>query len=502
MFAPHELAERARSFADRPAVRVDGGSSLTYGQWEARADGVARGLVASGVEPGDRVVLLLTNDEACDFAVGYIACQRAGAAAVPVNPRYAAHELDHVLADVGARLVIADSQADRVRGLPVRSCASLDDRDGPAVVVELSPDDLAEIFYTSGTTGLPRGVASTHANTGHHDLSPLEHGGLLLHSIPLATFTGVQGGLLTPLHLAITVLVLPRFDTARFVELIEAERPMWLLMVPAHILLLLESGALEGHDTTSVAIAMFGGAPTPPDAVLRLGLALPNAVLFNGYGLTEGGGSVCVLPPGESVRRPGSVGKPMRGVDVRIVAADVGNVEHVEVDVGNVADVEVDVGEVGEIVLRLPAGERRYWNDPEATARTWRDGWVRTGDLGRLDEDGFLYVVDRAKDVIIRGGYNVASVEVEAALHTLPEVAECGVVGVSHPVLGQDVAAVVRLREGAPPLDLDDVRRRLADRLADYKLPRRLLVVTEALPRNASGKLDKPALTAMAEELA
>ena len=126
---------------------------------------------------------------------------------------------------------------------------------------------------------------------------------------------------------------------------------------------------------------------------------------------------------------------------------------------------------MGEIVLRLPAGERRYWNDAEATARTWRDGWVYTGDLGRLDDDGFLYVVDRVKDVIIRGGYNVASVEVEAAIHELTEVAECGVVAVPHPILGQDVAAVVRWRAGAPDLSLDELRDRLADRLADYKLP-------------------------------
>jgi long-chain acyl-CoA synthetase len=490
MFAPQELAERARSFTDRPAVQVDGGPSMTYGEWDARADRVARGLMDAGVERGDRVVLLLTNDEACDFATGYIACQRAGAAAVPVNPRYAAHELDHVLADTGARMVVAGAEAGRVRGLTVSSCTALEVADRPPEPVELAPDDLAEIFYTSGTTGLPRGVASTHANTGHHDLSPLEHGGRLLHSIPLATFTGVQGGILTPLHLAITAVVVPRFDTARFAELIETLRPMWLLMVPAHILLLLESGALDGRDTSSVAIAMFGGAPTPPAAVLRLGEALPNAVLFNGYGLTEGGGSVCVLPPGESARRPGSVGKPMSGVEVRILR---------QTDDGD-DDTPADVDEVGEIVLRLPAGERRYWNDPEATARTWQDGWVRTGDLGRLDADGFLYVVDRAKDVIIRGGYNVASVEVEAALHTLDEVAECGVVGVTHPVLGQDVAAVVRLCEGAPPLGLDEVRERLGDRLADYKLPRRLIVVTEPLPRNAAGKLDKPALARLAEE--
>jgi acyl-CoA synthetase (AMP-forming)/AMP-acid ligase II len=484
VFAVDELADRAERFGDRVAMRIDGGGSLTYAQWDAEANAVARSLVAGGVERGDRVVLLCTNAEADDFAVGYIGAQRAGAAAVPVNPRYAAAELAHVVGDSGARMVIADSQADRVRDVAVRTRRQLADADRSPFAVAIGPDDLAELFYTSGTTGLPRGVASTHANSAHHELRALDGGGTLLHAIPLATFTGVQGAILTPLRLAITTVVAPRFDVERFAELIELERPMWVLMVPAHILLLLEAGALERRDTTSVAIAMFGGAPTPPAAVERLGDLMPNAMLFNGYGLTEGGGSVCVLPPGEAKRRPGSVGRPMKGVEVRIEPPD--GVDRVD-----------QVDQVGEIVLRLPAGERRYWNDPEATAQTWRDGWVHTGDLGRLDADGFLYVVDRAKDVIIRGGYNIASVEVEAAIHTQPEVAECAVVPIDHPVLGQDVAAVVRWGADQEPLSLDELRARLVDELADYKLPRRLITVADPLPRNASGKLDKAAIGRM-----
>ncbi|MGZ4734944.1 MAG: class I adenylate-forming enzyme family protein [Acidimicrobiia bacterium] len=483
MLVPEELTAQAARFGSRIAVRVDRGPTLTYREWDATASRVARGMAAAGIGRGDRVVLLLTNAEACDFAVAFAACHRAGAAAVPVNPRYAAHELDHILEDSGARLVIAGTEAPRVHGVPATSCAELATGDASPFSVELAPDDLSEIFYTSGTTGLPRGVASTHSNHARaHGMAPLDAGGVLLHSIPLATFTGVQGGVLTPLRLAVTALVLPRFDTARFAELIGTEHPLWLLMVPAHILLLLESGVLEAQDTSSVAIAMFGGAPTPPAAVLRLGELLPNAMLLNGYGLTEGGGSVCVLPPGEAVRRPGSVGKPMRGVEVRIVD-----------DAGE----PVPTGEVGEIALRVPEGERRYWNDAEASAQTWRGGWVHTGDLGRLDEDGFLYVVDRAKDIINRGGYNVASAEVEAAIHEQPDVAECAVVGVPHPILGQDVAAVVRMRDGAVPLTLDELRARLADRLADYKLPRVLVVTTEPLPRNAAGKLHKPRITEM-----
>jgi acyl-CoA synthetase (AMP-forming)/AMP-acid ligase II len=254
-----------------------------------------------------------------------------------------------------------------------------------------------------------------------------------------------------------------------------------LLMVPAQIALLLDAGVLSGRDTSSVRTVMFGGAPTPPTTVKALAAAFPNAVLLNGYGLTEAGGSICVLPPGEASKRPGSVGKPLPGVEVKVADED-----------GN----ELPAGEVGQILLRIAAGRRSYFGDEAATAQTWRDGWVQSGDLGRLDEDGFLYVVGRTKDMIIRGGYNVYAVEVESALHEHPDVLEAAVVGVDHRVLGQDVCAVIRQREGTAPLDLDAVRAFLEHRLADYKRPRRLEVRTDPLPRNAMGKLDKNAIRA------
>jgi acyl-CoA synthetase (AMP-forming)/AMP-acid ligase II len=281
------------------------------------------------------------------------------------------------------------------------------------------------------------------------------------------------------MRLGVTSVVLPRFDTTQFAEVIEREGANWVLMVPAQILLLLEADALAARDTSSVLAVMFGGAPTPPAAVEALADAFPSAVLLNGYGLTEGGASVCVLPPGEARRRPGSVGKPMPGAEVGVVD-----------DEGEV----LPTGEIGEIVLKVPAGARRYWGDDEATARTWRDGWVHTGDLGRLDDEGYLYVVDRKKDMILRGGYNVYSVEVEDGLHEHPDVVEAAAVGVPHHVLGQDVCAVVRLRADAAPLTVEDVRAFLADRLADYKLPRRLELRTDPLPRTAMGKVDKKAL--------
>jgi acyl-CoA synthetase (AMP-forming)/AMP-acid ligase II len=489
VFVSDELRDRSERFGDRSAVRVDGASDMTFKEWDRRANAVARGLQGGGTRRGDRVALLMTNDEACALQVSYIAVLRAGAVAVPVNPRYARREIEHVLRDSGATvLVTSGEQTARARALPglprgtaVRPYTELADPDDAPVHVDVDGDDTADIFYTSGTTGLPKGVASTHANAAHHAIAPVARGGIFLHAMPLSTFTGVIGAQLTPMRLAVTSVVQPVFETGRFAELIERERAMFVLMVPAHILVLLESGALRGRDTSSVVAVMFGGAPTPPAAVAALAEAFPNAVLTQGYGLTEGGNSVCVLPPGEALKRPGSVGRPMTGVAIRLVDDD-----------GR----EVPVGDVGEITLRLPAGRRSYHNDPEATAATWRDGWVFTGDLGRLDGDGYLYIVDRKKDMVLRGGYNVYSVEVESALFEHPDIVEVAVLGVPHDVLGQDVCAVVRLRADAPPLTVEALREFVSDRLADYKRPRRLVLTTEPLPRTGMGKVDKRQLLA------
>jgi acyl-CoA synthetase (AMP-forming)/AMP-acid ligase II len=489
VFVSDELHDRAEHFGDRVAVRADGVSEMTFAEWDRRANAVARGLSGAGARRGDRVALLMTNDAACALQVAYVAVLRAGAVAVLVNPRYASREIGHVLADSGSTAVVtAGDQTSRASELPGRppTCAVLPyadlvDHDDSPFRVDVDGGDPADIFYTSGTTGLPKGVASTHDNAAHHAIAPVKRGGTFLHAMPLSTFTGVIGAQLTPMRLAVTSVVQPVFETGRFAELIERERAMFVLMVPAHILLLLESGALQGRDTSSVVVVMFGGAPTPPAAVEALAAAFPNAALTQGYGLTEGGNSVCVLPPGEALKRPGSVGRPMPGVEIRIV---------------DELEREVATGEVGEITLKLPAGRRSYHNDPDATARTWRRGWVFTGDLGRLDDDGYLFVVDRKKDMVLRGGYNIYSVEVESALFEHPDIVEVAIVGVPHAVLGHDVCAVVRLREGAPALTLDDLRTFVVDRLADYKRPRHLVLRAEPLPRTGMGKVDKARLLA------
>jgi acyl-CoA synthetase (AMP-forming)/AMP-acid ligase II len=303
----------------------------------------------------------------------------------------------------------------------------------------------------------------------------------LLHSIPLATFLGTHGTQTLCLRLAVTNLLLPSFDATRFAALIDTERPAWIVMVPAHALLLIESGTLEQTDTSCVRMLIYGSAPMPHHAVQRLSASFPRATLMNGYGLTEGGTSVVTMPPGEALRRPGSVGRPVESDVVRVLD-----------DSGAV----VGSRTIGEVAIKVEAGQRFYHNDPDATAATWRGDWVQSGDLGYFDDDGFLYLVDRKKDVIVRGGYNVSSIEVESALHEHPDVIEAAVLGVPHRVLGQDVAAVVRLRDGGA-LDVATARDFLADRVADYKRPRRIVLCDGALPRTAMGKLDKEALRKM-----
>jgi acyl-CoA synthetase (AMP-forming)/AMP-acid ligase II len=488
---PDELRALAELFPERVALRVIDRGDMTFSQWERWSNATGRGLARRGVTRGDRVLLLLPPGEAQRFQISYFAAHKAGAIAVPVNPRYAARELEHVVANSEPTVIVTGGdQAVRAaaaaagRGTTIVGDAEWVDLaadDDRPFQVELRGGDYADILYTSGSTGLPKGVASTHDNVLANPAAPMERDAKLLQSIPLPTAFGTYGAQLMALRFGLTNVHLPAFDPARFASLISAERPAWVLMVPAHAMLLIESGALKGLDTSSVRMLLYGSAPMPPHAVQVLAEAFPRATLLNGYGLTEGGGSSCTMPPGEALERPGSVGKPVDGVSVRLVD---GNGE------------EVGPGQVGEVTIKLAAGQRSYWNDPEATARTWRDGWVYSGDLGYFDADGFLYLVDRKKDMIIRGGYNVYSIEVESALYEHPDVVEVAVIGLPHDVLGQDVCAVVRLRDDALPVTLDGVRTFLADRLADFKLPRRLVVRTEPLPRSGMQKIDKRALLA------
>jgi long-chain acyl-CoA synthetase len=255
---------------------------------------------------------------------------------------------------------------------------------------------------------------------------------------------------------------------------VETHRPTAVFLVPAMAQLLIAHPQFDTADLSSIRMASLGSAPLAPETMRRLQERLPGCWVSNNWGMTEAGSAYCVLPPEEASRRIGSVGKPMPPVELKVVD------EH-----GS----PLPPGEIGELVVRNPGREREYFNDPEATARTWRDGWLHTGDLARIDEDGYLYIVGRQKDVIIRGGNNIHAADVESVLMEFPGVQEAVVAGIPHPVLGEDVAAWIVTVPGQA-VHLDTLREFLAERLSDYKIPRQIRVV-ESLPRNETGKVVK-----------
>ncbi|MCI4355352.1 MAG: AMP-binding protein, partial [Thermoplasmata archaeon] len=487
---PDALRAAATRFPDRTAVVVDGADSMSFAEWEERSNRVARGLVELGLRPGDRVAILASDDAAILCYVSYMAAQKAGAVPTPINTRLSRTEVSHVLEIARPAVLVASASqrarardaasglepapvlvgpgapapADDAHAPPDVAWESLEEGDGDAFQVPVAETDLADILYTSGTTGLPKGVASTHENVLSIDVTPSEAVDGFLHSAPLGTVLGTYGAMLACLRLALTNFCLPSFSATRFAELIGERRPGWLLLVPAHVHLLREAAALEGTDTSSVSMVLCGTAPMPPATFSWLAERFPTALVINAYSLTEAGDSACLMSSAEALDRPGSVGKPLAGGAVRVVD-----------DAGN----DLGANEVGELVLRIRRGRRFYFGDPEETDRTWRDGWVSSGDLGYLDDDGYVYLVDRKKDMIIRGGYNVYSVEVENAIHEHPDVVEVAVLGIPHKILGQDVAAVARLQPGTS-VELESLRGFLSDRLADYKRPRTLVIVEVA----------------------
>ncbi len=351
---------------------------------------------------------------------------------------------------------------------------SADDRE---VRVELADDDLADVMYTSGTTGRPKGVTVRH---GQIALLPNGRPGWQgtgwLTASPVFTFAGL-GFIYNPMKAGMTVLFLPSFDAGRWLEIVDHERPVIAFVVPAMAQLLIHHPDFEAADLTSLRRLILGSAPLAPDTLRRLQQKLPRAAVLNSYGMTEGGHATFTMDPEGARTRPGAVGRPTPPVEVRIVDDDGG---------------ECQIGTVGEVLTRNPKGHREYYKDPEATARMWEGGWLHTGDLGYLDREGYLFIVGRKKEVIVRGGLNVYSDDVEAVLQAHPAVVEAAVVGTPHDVLGEDVAAFVVL-EPDRGVTADDLLEFARGRLADYAVPRSITCLAE-LPRNASGKVVKARL--------
>ncbi|MBI4577465.1 MAG: acyl--CoA ligase [Planctomycetes bacterium] len=465
------------------AITAVAGGGLSYQELDRAADRLASRLLGLGVARGEPVGLAFGQGEAPDYATAYFGVQRAGGVVLPLNPRSPEPEAASLLADAGARRVLLGAGA----GEGVRRAAlaralvwPLEAAAGTTPLPRLGGEDPAELLYTSGTTGRPKGVLVPHRNAVGQ-LNPVYEvflgGRLFLNPLPPHTYAG-NAYLVFCVKAGLTDLWMERFEPAAYLDLLGRPSvtvtygvaPMWLRVLK-------EVPDLERRDLSHVVSVSFGAAPMPAWAVARLGRLFPRAFLYNVYGLTEGGSAVCTLAPGDHLRRPGSVGRPVGQTEVRVVDPEGG---------------ACPPSRAGEVHLRLSGvPPRSYLHDPVATGQVWDpEGWVRTGDIGYLDEEGYLYLVDRSKDLVIQGGNNVASVEVEEALLAHPEVLEAAVIGIPHETLGEEVTAVVVPRDRRSPPAAAELREFLAGRLATYKVPRRI-DLAEGLPRNALGKVLK-----------
>ncbi|MFJ5230855.1 AMP-binding protein [Kitasatospora sp. NPDC088391] len=476
---PELLDHRAAAQPDRTALLVPGGGSLTYRQWRERAVRAAHGLAARGVRPGGTVALLFTGHDWDGYAVAFLAAHYAGAAALVVRADLTAGDARRLVADTGAGLAVTGADpAVPDTGLPAVALAELlaapaDSAASPPHTVTHA--DPAQIIGTSGTTGTPKGVLAAHGSLTAGLRTdprprPYAHSAYAVHAFPIGT-NAAQVVLVNALVGQPATICLPRFDAAGLARAVEEFGVGTVFLVPSMAVELLNSGTLAAHDFGSVLLVSCSAAALPPAVAAALAAALPRATLVNTYTSAESSPaqlSVIVDPA-----RPGSLGRPADPGALRVLAPD-----------GRPAA----PGDTGEIWLRQPGPPRSYAGDPDRSGATFRDGWVRMGDLGRLDADGCLHLVDREGDLVKSGALKVSTLRIEAVLHEHPQVADAAALGLPHPVMGAvPVAAVVPHPAG---LDPDALRLFLAERLARPELPVRILLV-DSLPRNPSGKVVK-----------
>ncbi len=518
------LIEAARGHGER-VFTIYEDERVTYeATWRAVTT-LAAHLRTQGIGPGDRVALAMRNLP--EWPVAFFAATAIGAVMVPLNAWWTGAEMAYGLADSGARVLITDDERhhrleDIYATIPSLDhvlvsravapltgiAAPLEDVIGasshwaalpdlPLPDAVIAPDDDATIFYTSGTTGAPKGALGTHRNmmsnilTGGYSgaRSALRRGEappeptprVTLTVIPLFHVTACSAGMMGVIATGSTMIFMRKWDTVRAMEIIEREKVNVTGGVPTIAWQLIEHPDRGNYDLSSLESIAYGGAPSAPELVRRIHSEL-GALPGNGWGMTETMATVTHHGAEDYLNRPSSAGPPAPVVDLKIVAED-----------GVTA---LPIGEVGELWARGPMIVKGYWNKPEATATTFIDGWVRTGDLARLDEEGFCYIVDRAKDMIIRGGENIYSSEVENVLYAHPAVTDCALIGLPHRTLGEEPVAVVHLAPGAEASEAE-LQAWVRERLAAFKTPVAIRFVPETLPRNANGKILKKDLQSL-----
>jgi long-chain acyl-CoA synthetase len=490
------LTDSVARGADDPALRIDD-VVISYGGLDELTSQFAGLLQARGIEASDRVGIMLPNVP--QFAVAFYAALRAGAIVVPMNVLLKRREVSFYLSDSEASLLIAwhgfadaaqtgaaDAGVDCLIVTPGEFERELAEAEPIAEVAPAAGDDTAVILYTSGTTGTPKGAELTHSNLKRNvdvsiGLFSIGKGDVVLGALPLFHVFGLTCGLNTVIATGACLTLIPRFDPAKALAIIERDHVNVFEGVPTMYSALLHDPAAETTDVSSLRVCVSGGAALPVE-VLRAFEERFGCTVLEGYGLSETSPVASFNHP-DRERMPGSIGTPVSGVELKLIDDD---------------GVEVRAGEVGEIAIRGHNVMKGYWRRPEATAEAIdADGWFKTGDLARVDDQGRYFIVDRKKEMIIRGGYNVYPREIEEVLYEHPAVREAAVIGIPHPELGEEVAAAISLKPGAEATPAQ-LQAHVKQQVAAYKYPRHVWTVDE-LPKGPTGKILKREIKPPAE---
>jgi long-chain acyl-CoA synthetase len=482
------LTESAARVPGNPAIRLND-VELSYAELDDRSARLATLLRAKGLVRGDRVGVMLPNVP--EFPVAYYGVLRAGGIVVPLNVLLKRREIAFFLADSGTELLLAwrefgeearagaeEAGAEVIEVEPESFAAALAELDPTAGLADTDEQDTAVILYTSGTTGKPKGAELTHFNLWRNSQISVEttteahEGDVVLGALPLFHSFGQTVSMNGALRVGACLTMLPRFDPGEALETIQRDRVTHFQGVPTMYGALLHHPERERFDTSSLRSCISGGAAMPGEVLRGFEQAF-DAIVLEGYGLSETSPLACSNHP-DRERKVGSIGTPIKDVEMRVVDEN---------------DDPLPQGEVGEIVIRGHNIMKGYWQRPEATEEAMRGGWFHSGDMARVDEDGYFYIVDRKKDLIIRGGYNIYPREVEEVLYEHPKIREAAVVGIPHPEWGEEIGAAVVLGEGEE-LAPADVSAYVKDRIATYKYPRVVWFVEE-LPKGPTGKILK-----------
>jgi long-chain acyl-CoA synthetase len=482
----HNLTKTAEKHPDRPAVRLDD-FVLSYAELQDGARRVATLLKDKGVGPGDRVGLVLPNVP--PFPVLFYGALAVGAVVVPMNPLLKGREVKYYLEDSGASIVFAwkDMAEEAGKGAEAVGieCVNVDPEDFVDLLAQHEPtddvvdrddDDTVVLLYTSGTTGQPKGAELTHANmisnaaVSAETLVELTEEDVVMGCLPLFHCFGLTCGLNASVLTGACLTLIPRFDAAKALEVVGRDKVTVFEGVPTMYAGMLHVEDSDSYDMSSLRTCISGGSAMPVEVMKNFEKTF-DCIVLEGYGLSETSPVASFNQPGIE-RKPGSIGVPVRGVEMKVLDDDGKDVEQ---------------GEVGEIGIKGENVMKGYWGKKEETEDTFSDGWFLTGDMAKVDEDGYFFIVDRKKDLIIRGGYNVYPREVEEALYEHEAVAEVAVIGIKDDDLGEEVGAAVALKDGFD-VDEEELQAFAKDRLAAYKYPRAVWIVDE-LPKGPTGKI-------------